>query len=93
MMYDMWNTSFINFTPPFKVKEVDIQMGTGLVTPKPRAEDQEFFHLGFVWEFEGWRIFFFLGTLRRRKYMEIQIVTDFLCDCGLEICDVEHFLW
>ena len=23
--------------------------------------------------------------------MEVQIVTDFLCDCGLEICDVEHF--
>ena len=59
MMYDMWNTSFMNFTPHFKVKEVDIQMGTGLVTPKPRAEDQEFFHLGFVWELEGWMIFFF----------------------------------
>ena len=31
-----------------QVKQVDIQMGTGLVTPKPRVEDQETFSCDFL---------------------------------------------
>ena len=33
----------------FQVKQVDIQMGTGLVTPKPRTEDQAMEHASSSW--------------------------------------------
>ncbi len=74
----------LSLDPPPKVKEVDIQMGTGLVTPKPRAEDQE-----------GLEIFFWGGTLRRRKELHCltNFVTDIFCDFLSQICDVWTFFF